>query len=123
MPSERDPLSFHGGPLLAAGVGSDSGWVFSGVVPDGVVRLEARTSVGATYPVACHSGRWEVRLPVDDPSETVCVRAFASTGETVATELCRLRAPDPSGSRRQISRWLKRHLGRARRGGVTYGPG
>lgn len=109
--------------LQAAGVWSDRGWVFSGVVPDGAVRVEAETSAGTVYPAACHEGRWDASLSANDPSETVVVRAIASNEEIVATELCLLRAPGSSDRfARRMGRWFQRHTGRAHRGGIIYGP-
>jgi hypothetical protein len=109
--------------LQAAGVWSVRGWVFSGAVPDGTLRVEAETSVGTIYPASCHEGRWHANLSADDPSETVVVRAIGSNEEIIASELCVLRPPELSvGLARWAGRWFQRHMGRVHRGGVVYGP-
>lgn len=91
-------------------------------MPERAIRLEAETSRGAVYPAICHEGLWSVKLPADDRSETVVIRAFAPNDETVASELCLMSAPDPAAGLRRIAWWLTRHVRRAHRGTVTYGP-
>jgi hypothetical protein len=91
-------------------------------VPERAVRLEAETSGGAVYPAICHEGRWSVKLPADDRSETVVIRAVGPNGETVSSELCLMSAPDPDAGLRRIASWFTRHVRRAHRGVVTYGP-